>query len=81
MIAVGFGLWIKRATFVKLTRKLKPAIASGLGFEWLNQQVVNLTTRAASILQLSQTGQLNWNMAGILGGLLLILLVLARGAR
>ena len=80
MIAVGFGLWIKRAALVNLTRTLKPAIASGLGFEWFNQQVVNLTTRTASIMQLSQTGQLNWNIAGILGGLLLILLVLVRGA-
>ena len=76
-----FGLWIKRAALLKLTRTLKPTIAAGLGFEWINQQVVNLTTRTASILQLSQTGQLNWNIAGILVGLLLILLVLVRGAR
>jgi hypothetical protein len=52
-----------------------------LGFEWLNQRIVNLTRWAGSALQLTQTGQLNWNVAGILGGVVLILLILVGGAR
>ena len=55
-------------------------VASGLGFEWVNQQIVNLTKRTASMLQRTQTGQLNWNIAGILAGLVIILLILVRGA-
>ncbi len=80
VIAIGFVLWIVRAKLEKLTQAIKPAIASGLGFEWVNQRIVNLTRRTASALQLTQTGQLNWNIAGILGGLVLILLILVRGA-
>jgi NADH-quinone oxidoreductase subunit L len=81
VIAVGFVFWIGRAKLVKLTRAVKPVIASGLGFEWLNQRIVNLTRWAGSALQLTQTGQLNWNVAGILGGVVLILLILVGGAR
>jgi hypothetical protein len=55
-------------------------VASGLGFEWINQQIVTLTSRTASRLQRTQTGQLNWNVAGILAGLVLILIILVRGA-
>ena len=80
VIAMGFGLWVERAALAKLTRALKPAVTSGLGFEWVNQRIVDLTKRTASTLQLTQTGQLNWNIAGILAGLVLILLILVRGA-
>jgi NADH-quinone oxidoreductase subunit L len=62
-----------------LTRALKPAVASGLGFEWVNRQVSGLTRGAAALLQHTQTGQLNWNVAGILAGLVIILLILVRG--
>ena len=80
VIVLGFGLWIARPVLVKWTRALKPVVASGLGFEWVNQQIVNLTRRTASALQLTQTGQLSWNIAGILVGLVIILLILVRGA-
>jgi NADH-quinone oxidoreductase subunit L len=80
VIAVGFVLWIERAPLANLTQALKPAVTSGLGFEWVNQRIVDLTKRTASALQLTQTGQLNWNIAGILAGLVLILLILVRGA-
>ena len=77
MIAVGFGLWTWRGALANWAQKLKPAVASGLGFEWINQQIVSLTKRTASRLQRFHTGQLNWNIAGILAGLIFILLVLA----
>jgi hypothetical protein len=65
---------------VRFALTLKPVVASGLGFEWINQRIVDLTRRTASALQLTQTGQLNWNITGILAGLLIILLILVRGA-
>jgi NADH-quinone oxidoreductase subunit L len=80
MIALGFGLWIARGALAKSSQALKPPVVSGLGFEWVNQQIVNLTKRTASLLQRTQTGQLNWNIAGILAGLVLILLILVQGA-
>ena len=81
MIVLGFGVWVARPALAKWTQALKPIVASGLGFEWINQRIVDLIKRTASQLQRTQTGQLNWNIAGILAGLVLILLILVRGAR
>jgi NADH-quinone oxidoreductase subunit L len=77
VIGLGFGLWAARKPFARPARAFKPLAESGLGFEWLNTQIVSLTQRLAAFLQRFQTGQLNWNVAGILGGLILILLLLA----
>jgi NADH-quinone oxidoreductase subunit L len=79
-IGLGFVLWIIRSRLEKLTQALKPAITAGLGFEWVNRQVTDLTKGTARLLQRTQTGQLNWNVAGILAGLVLILIILVRGA-
>jgi NADH-quinone oxidoreductase subunit L len=79
VIAVGLGLWTQRAVVGKAFRALKPTVASGLGFEWFNQRLVDLTQKAASALQITQTGQLNWNIAGILIGLAVILIILVGG--
>jgi NADH-quinone oxidoreductase subunit L len=79
VIAIGLGLWSQRVVLGKAFRVFKPAVASGLGFEWFNQRIVDLTQRAAAALQLTQTGQLNWNIAGLLIGLAVILIILLRG--
>jgi len=76
VIGLGFGVWAARKFFARPAAALKPLAESGLGFEWLNTQIVSLTQRAAAFLQRFQTGQLNWNVFGILGGLILILLLL-----
>ncbi len=80
VIGLGFGVWAARKYFVRPANALKPLAESGLGFEWLNRQIIALTQSGATFLQRFQTGQLNWNVFGILGGLILILLLLA-GAR
>lgn len=79
VIALGFGLWAGRPAFARLTRLLRPAAENGLGFEWLNRQIVNLTHRLAGLFQHSQTGQLNWNAAAILVGLLVVVVILLGG--
>jgi NADH-quinone oxidoreductase subunit L len=79
VIAIGFGLWVERKTFAPLTRVLKRALSSGLGFEWINDRIVNLTQSIARQFQRTQTGQLNWNVFAILGGLTVLLLVLVGG--
>ena len=77
VIGLGLGVWAARNYFLRPAKVLKPLVESGLGFEWLNRQIAALTQWLASFLQRFQTGQLNWNVAGILGGLILILLLLA----
>jgi hypothetical protein len=42
----------------------------------MEAQPVRLILRAAAGLRILQTGQLNWNVAGIVGGLIVLLLVL-----
>ena len=79
VIGLGFGLWAARKFFARPAAALKALAESGLGFEWLNTQIVALTERLAAFLQRFQTGQLNWNVAGILCGLIVILLMLAGG--
>ena len=61
-------------------RDRKPAAEftrQGLGFEWLNLQIIRLTNSAAEALRKLQTGQLNWNVVGIIAGLVVILAFLA----
>jgi NADH-quinone oxidoreductase subunit L len=47
----------------------------GFGFESINKGLVSITQKSASALQLTQTGQLNWNVVGIVAGLIVVLLV------
>ncbi|MBN1230313.1 MAG: NADH-quinone oxidoreductase subunit L [Anaerolineales bacterium] len=78
VIAIGFLLWIFRNALKGVIKALEPLTRfsqKGLGFEQINQAVVNLTMKTASILQVTQTGQLNWNAAGIVGGLVLLLIL------
>ena len=55
------------------------AAAHSFGFEAINRGVVTTTQEAAEALRVTQTGLLNWNVLGIVGGLLLVLGVLALG--
>jgi NADH-quinone oxidoreductase subunit L len=70
----GWWWWQGRA----FTRSpvLARMAASGFGFEWINKRIVASTRDAASALRALQTGQLNWNVAGIVGGLILVLAIL-----
>jgi NADH-quinone oxidoreductase subunit L len=83
VVALGLGAWWKRdrlagagAGFQWLGR----AAADSFGFELLNSLGVVITRGAAAGLAISQTGQLNWNMVGIVGGLVAVLLFLVWGA-
>jgi NADH-quinone oxidoreductase subunit L len=79
VIAAGFGLWAGRKYVLPMSKVLSPVLESGLGFDWINRQVVRGTQRLAGLLQPLQTGQLNWNAAGILGGAILLLVLLLGG--
>jgi NADH-quinone oxidoreductase subunit L len=82
IVAMGLSLWLIRDRITVLGRILKPlgTIAEkSFGFEWINQQIIRGTQRIAEGLRRTQTGQLNWNVVGIIGGLVIVLIVLAWG--
>jgi hypothetical protein len=58
---------------------LARAAAAEFGLDRLNRQIVRLVRRTAEVLRNVQTGQLNWNMVGLVGGLVIVLAVLAWG--
>ncbi|HEX7974397.1 MAG TPA: NADH-quinone oxidoreductase subunit L [Anaerolineales bacterium] len=79
-VALGFAAWQQRRRLAWLSRALAGAgraASGGFGFEWVNRQVVSGATRLAASLQKLQTGKLNWNLVGVIGGLLAVLAYLA----
>ena len=78
-LALGLAAWWWRGRLAGVASRLGPlarAAAAGFGFDQLNDAVVGFTQRVAAALALTQTGQLNWNIAGLLGGLVLVLAIL-----
>jgi len=86
LAVVGLGIitWLLRDRLVFLVRLLKPLTGlaqNDLGFERLNHQLIRLVQGLAAALSRTQTGQLNWNIAGIVGGLVVLLALLVWGTR
>jgi len=89
VIAAGAGLWAAiqfRKTGTVLSAQptatagwFDVVATSSFGFEWLNQQVVSVVKKTSTELQKTQTGELNWNILGIVGALLAVLAILAWG--
>jgi NADH-quinone oxidoreductase subunit L len=79
VIGLGLGLWWQRGYLTRLTRRLewfRPPVEAGFGFEFINRLVVFLTGGLAQILRRTQTGQLTWNIIGIVAGLAAVLALL-----
>jgi NADH-quinone oxidoreductase subunit L len=82
VVALGLAAWIGREQLGGLKRILRPLGKWGedrFGFEWINQRIIQGAKASAEGLSHTQTGQLNWNVVGIVGGLVVILFVLAWG--
>lgn len=82
VVALGMGAWQQRKRLRPLTDRLQPltrAAAAGFGFEWLNGRIVDGAQASAAALQETQTGQLSWNIAGIVLALATVLILLAIG--
>jgi NADH:ubiquinone oxidoreductase subunit 5 (subunit L)/multisubunit Na+/H+ antiporter MnhA subunit len=82
VVAVGIGVWVIRRILNGLIKAIQPLsrfAENGLGFEWLNMQIINLIRGSASSLQTTQTGFLNLNMVGIVVGLIAVLIILVWG--
>jgi NADH-quinone oxidoreductase subunit L len=83
VVALGLAAWWWRdrlAPIVSRLRFLSRVAAADFGFEWLNGVIVRGTRSIAAELAILQTGQLNLNMLGIVGGLVIVLAVLALGS-
>lgn len=80
IVLVGIGLWYLRGRLVGISRALEPIghlTRNDYGFEWLNRQIIMVANLAASELRRTQTGQLNWNVLGIAGALVLLVILIA----
>jgi NADH-quinone oxidoreductase subunit L len=83
VIASGAGIWLLWRTRKQLIDEAQPVIEfiqSGLGFEHINRGVIRATKKLSAALRVTQTGQLQWNLIGLMSALLLILCVTALGA-
>jgi NADH-quinone oxidoreductase subunit L len=83
VIVLGLLAWSWRKQLSGLAGALKPvavAAENSFGFEAINRGIVRATQSIAERLRSTQTGYLNWNVAGILFGLIVVLAVLVWGA-
>ncbi len=77
---VGMAVWQWRGRLPWAARSpgwLAAASESGFGLETINRLTGAATQKAGAILQRTQTGQLNWNIAGMAFGLIAVLIILA----
>jgi NADH-quinone oxidoreductase subunit L len=82
LILGGMLAWLNRARFGSLIGKLgtfSDFLQSGMGFEWLNRQIIRVTQSTAASLRRTQTGLLGWNVVGIIAGLIVVLVLVAIG--
>jgi NADH-quinone oxidoreductase subunit L len=82
VVALGFGIAWVRARGYRLFGGgwLHPLVETSFGFDALNHFIVRSTYKIAEGLSRTQTGELNWNILGILSALLAVLVVLWLGA-
>lgn len=84
LLIVGLGLgisWVRMKGFKYFGgRLLQPLVETSFGFDSLNTVIVQIVSRFAERLRATQTGELNWNILGIISGLLIVLVVLWMGA-
>jgi NADH-quinone oxidoreductase subunit L len=82
IVAVGLGISWLRARGYRLFGGgwLNPFVESSFGFEWINRLIVRGTYQMAEWFSTSQSGELNWNILGIISALLVVLVVLLLGA-
>ena len=80
VIALGLIAWWQRARLEGIARAfsgLAWASDRSFGFEAINRGIVGLTRGSAESLRDTQSGLLNWNIAGIVAGLAVVLAILA----
>ncbi|HMB25090.1 MAG TPA: proton-conducting transporter membrane subunit, partial [Anaerolineales bacterium] len=81
VVLVGAGIsWVRARGFRLFGGEwFRPLTDSAFGFEPVNRFVVVSTYKVAEWLSVTQTGELNWNILGIISALLVVLIVLWLG--
>ncbi len=82
-VAIGFLVWQFHKHLLPVGEFLRgagTAASNDFGFEQLNSQIADFTRGMGDQLRKTQTGYLNWNVFGILIGLIVTLGILALGA-
>lgn len=82
VIAAGLLAWSWRSSLAGLAGPLAPigwAAERNFGFEAINRAIVRSTQQTAETLRVTQNGVLNWNILGILAGMIAVLAFLASG--
>lgn len=82
IIAISAGISWVRAKGYQLFGGgwLEPFVDTSFGFDTLNKLVVRSVSGFAESLRATQSGELNWNIFGIISGLLIVLVILWMGA-
>lgn len=78
VIASGLAVfWMRRKQAMQAPAGWVEALSQeSFGLDWLNRQIAALTVRLAGQFQKTQTGKLNWNVVGVFGALLAVLIFL-----
>lgn len=82
VVALGLIAWWQRQHLGGVAhafRWLTAAAENSFGFEAVNAGIVRLTLGAAQKLRTTQTGLLNWNIAGLLIAFIAVILILVVG--
>ncbi len=82
VVFIGGVCWWKRDALSGITKQLQGLArmaTNSFGFEAINRGIVRVTQGTAEALRITQTGLLSWNVAGIVIGLIVVLIVLAWG--
>ncbi len=83
VVLIGAVLWVIHRTFLPVGDFLKPlgsAANHDYGLNWLNRSINDWVHGLGEQLRATQTGYLNWNVFGIVVGLVVTLGILALGA-
>ena len=81
IVAFSFALfWWRGRSSALAQSRLQPLVDTAFGFEPINHFIVQTVSNFAERLRATQTGQLNWNILGIISGLLVVLVALWLGS-
>ena len=78
VVALGLGIsWmVRKQATAPVPAALEALSRESFGLDWLNQQVVKFVSQSAAVVQKTQTGEMNWNVVGIIGALVVVLGIL-----
>jgi len=83
VLAFGLVVWLLRARITALTHPLEflfDKVIGSFSFDRLNEVVVSVFGKMAASLGTLQTGQLNWNVFGMLAGLAILIMLMMQSA-